>query len=419
MRMSPSALLVALAVGVASALAPADAHAAGFGPSCPVTVDDSGGRTWRGTPTYPLESEANRLAAVVDSHPDSLTMAAICSDLSGIILYGAIENPLMVAGVREFMSSHKYPISYVVVPTSRSDLDAKTQVVQALLSNSGKSFLAGSDYVKGVVSIQPLIVEGSPASEMTAEEVLRAGAKAAVQTEFDPNPEYFDYSATRYNDSAPFKAGAAIFAAGQRCSLGPRVSLGGRYMILTAGHCPGGTHTTNGGISVGSLYTTTAGGTTGRYGDWKLLYTKSYSSSYYAGGAYSTDASVRPGVAANWGTLAIGAGACHSGSTTGEICRYHVNEVNRYPTVEGVLLAHMTRLIHDNMNTSNPRDCDGWQGGDSGGPIYHAYDSSYSSVRYDGLVMGVTWIWVGSQKRCSYWFTQLSGVRAWNSGVTF
>ena len=290
-RRSP--LILALAVSFAFMLSPADAHADGdFGPSCPVTVDDSGDRTWSGTPDYALESEANRLATLVDSHPESLAMAAICSDLSGLILYGSTASPLGVTGVKEFLSTIAHPVSYVVVSASRQTLDAKSKAVQARLAGTGKSFVAGGDYAKGSVSVQPLIVEGSLIGPITAAEVFGAGSRS-------------------------------------------------------------------------------------------------------------------------------GGGACHSGSTTGELCRYHVDEVNRYPTIEGVLLAHMTRLIHDNMETSNPRDCDGWQPGDSGGAIYHAYDSTYTSVRYDGLVMGTSWYWIGTQKRCSYWFTQLSGVRAWNSGVTF
>lgn len=199
------------------------------------------------------------------------------------------------------------------------------------------------------------------------------------------------------------------------CSLGVRVKISGVQMALTAGHCPGGSHYTGGGVPAGNLYTTAYPGNAYLYGDWKLLSGVSYSGNVFNGGLYSS--SKLPGVGINFTPLPDGHKVCTSGRTTAQLCNFWVDDTSQSVTINGVTSGRQTRIIVDDQSTWNPQDCTGFDQGDSGGPVY--YNNGSGGMMYVGLVKGVTWWWFGTQKRCSYYFTQLDGVRAWNSGVTW
>lgn len=195
---------------------------------------------------------------------------------------------------------------------------------------------------------------------------------------------------------------------GIKCSLGIPVTVNGIYGVLTAGHGDGTVFTTPVGKFVGSMYTTSYPGNGKIYGDWKILYRGSYAPNIFNGAANTSSASSLriSGATKRW----PGQGVCHSGQTTGQICRYFVTSVDSSLTAENVISTHQTMLYHDS-NLDGSSDCSGWIEGDSGGPVYSANPAAAGSVNVHGIVKGY---WTGAGK-CGYSFTQLDGMYAWNS----
>lgn len=213
----------------------------------------------------------------------------------------------------------------------------------------------------------------------------------------------------RYNDAGPyFTMGAAIFGGSSRCSLGVPLKVNGTFMALTAGHCTASTFKNQAGATVGTQYTTSYSANAQIYGDWKLIKGQHYNLSVWSGGPKGGTTLAMTG--ADWKPRALGLQVCTSGSTTGQVCRFVVKAVNQPAYMDGVLTKQLTLIKHDG-DLNGVYDCSGTQGGDSGGPVYYANGSG--GVIANGIVTG------GNTSRCEYWYTQLQGVRAWNSSVVF
>ena len=116
-----------------------------------------------------------------------------------------------------------------------------------------------------------------------------------------------------------------------------------------------------------------------------------------------------------FGGLAIGRQLCSSGRTSGQICGYIVQDNFGRIKLDGVTAGHQITLAKQEGRW-NSHGYNGIRGGgDSGGPIH--YNNGSGKMVYADLVKGYSWWKPGTQKRCTYYATQLSGVRAWKSSV--
>lgn len=218
------------------------------------------------------------------------------------------------------------------------------------------------------------------------------------------------------------------------CSTAFPVILNGTRYLLTAGHCvPGqaqfpylwasfdrdasipsssyyfGTrHTT----TVNGTETSPTDGTQDTLGDWTLIRGSTYDPKVYSCPNVTGTCSALPVGAASWITPVMGAGACSSGRTTAQVCRYKVLDPDDTRTIGNLVVAHLA-VLRSNQDLTGDDDCLGWQSGDSGGAIYQAISTRPGYIRAMGIV-------TGSSIACprNYYYTKLSGVRAWNSSIT-
>lgn len=375
-----------------------------------------------GSPSKSAEAASDELSEVFGSHRDSWAGVSFCRDYSGILVYVVDVNDPSVGLIDSI--AKKYPdVKIHVVRVKYSSLQLEAAQEALLERDSSPTLVVSPDPQRGRV-----LVEGSvnmvDSGSARVRSVKIPSMSRARSVEKVPKPEVpvlyvrgelnGQDAATRGNDTAPFTAGADIRSEGLMCSLGPRVKVKGKYMMLTAGHCPGGTHYTPFKKSVGNQYTTAYPGNANKYGDWKLISGKSYSGNVYNSGNASSSRHV--GVGLNLGGLAKGRGLCTSGRTTGQLCGFVVNSTYASVRIDGVSANHQTK-ISKREGRINSHGCNGFRGGDSGGPAY--YNNGSGKMIYAGLVKGTTWWKAGSQKRCTYYVTQLSGVRKWAGAVSW
>ncbi|QGN50032.1 hypothetical protein ACN26Y_30060 [Micromonospora sp. WMMD558] len=252
---------------------------------------------------------------------------------------------------------------------------------------------------------------------------------------FREMPEMKTLTEERSRDSAPHYAGAGVRLwndphTGERgrCSTSFAVALSGSRYQLTAGHClPGGTNYPDLWAATftsatkpaaeyyfGTKHTTTFGGELGaptqgsahKYGDWALINGSTYSPRVYNCPVGTGYCSSLPVGGASYGTPAVGTQVCTSGLTTGQTCRQFVTDPDWHGVVQGVVLSHITVVQH--ATTSGYWDCQGVRPGDSGGAVYQGMGNG--SVRAMGII--------SFGDGCISGYTRLSGVRAWNNGVS-
>ena len=290
---------------------------------------------------------------------------------------------------------------------SKSDLDAAA---------AEQGARAGDD----VTAILPNPVAGEVVVSKTEESALRrrSVSQGGVPVR-EQVGQYAELSVGRQADFSPFTAGSTIIDKEIRpdktvikhtCSLGPRVKIDGAYRSLTAGHCARSNWSSPAGGRVGSTLTTAWPGSALRYGDWKVLYGVSYSGQVWAGGIYSNSKRAPWGI--NWNTLPYGHKLCHSGATTGELCRYQAELNGQQVSYRDSETGFVTRVGRITYLSSSGGLCNGWKGGDSGGAIY--YNNGSNRMVYTGLVSGSV-----TTSSCSYLMAEIGGVRAWNSSATW
>lgn len=415
-------LASALVVGAIAATGPsasAEPSSEESKPACESAQTEPGSYEFIGSPGRDALAASEELSNYFSEHRDSWAGVHFCRDYSGLAVYIAYQDDASKKVIGD-VSAHYPKVGIHVYKSRFSSLEFEAAEQAALDRDPSAVMSANSDPENGRVVVESSGVTSSRLGKQASVRVMSSVPRVArkVNGRVEVPIVYIrtgiegKNAATRGNDAPPFSAGADIRAEGLMCSLGPRVRLGGKYMMLTAGHCPGGTHYTPAKRPVGNQYTTAYPGNANVYGDWKLIAGKSYSPNVYNAGNSS---SLRhPGAGLYFGGLAVGRQLCSSGRTTGQICGYIVQGNFSRSKLDGVTAGHQIKLAKQEGRW-NSHGCNGTRGGDSGGPMY--YNNGSGKMVYVGLVRGYSWWKPGTQKRCTYYATQLSGVRAWKSSV--
>ncbi|WP_143233363.1 hypothetical protein [Actinomyces ruminis] len=373
-------------------------------------VDDFGQRLWYGSESSTVAALADIAEEFAESHPDTVLGVALTSDRQVVEVF---VTSLDIGGLDELLAVDATHIRAVVNENSPEQIRAAEEQVLSRDWDALNIESVAPDPIGDGIEVTVLEEDHAAESRQSGnqtdfadveESVLDSLGDLGVQVRVTPGEPEVE-AKTRNNDSSYFYAGGAIVHDnGSRCSLGAPIEIGGKYYVLTAGHCGKGTWRNGGnGNFVGSLYTTTWTGTANKYGDWQLLRGSHYALRVFNGSLSSS--SSLPISGGDFGRRAVGRELCASGSTSGATCRYVVRSTNATRKVGGVTVGHLTSAIHD-VNRDGVADCSGFRPGDSGGLSYYG-DGKGGATAY-GIVTAYT---TGS---CSYSFTQLSGVRAWN-----
>ena len=281
-------------------------------------------------------------------------------------------------------------------------------------------------------------VEMATTEEMPPDDADAVGQRVGgdgVNTALDV-PLNAPLSGHRRADTRPFNGGAGYrwqndpLNPPRLCSLNVPIVIDGSRYMATAGHCRSNgrayaeTLSFNTESDMGKTFTSTWPGNTLQLGDWRLLRGRggNYSPNIFRGGI--TGSETAPIAEATWSQPPFNEPLCSSGRTTGQVCRYRVVLRNTQQTFRngrgdvatvGLLMA----LRHDS-NLDGQFDCDGWRGGDSGGPIYRYLSSNPTDgVRTYGMVSASSWDENAHPPApCPvegemYWATRLGGIRAW------
>ncbi|WP_143180525.1 hypothetical protein [Bowdeniella nasicola] len=360
-------------------------------------------RRWYGEAPPQVDSLIEKLGELTDRHNDVFAGVALAFDRQTVNIYtAATDYDTRAPEVAKLIELNSRLVNIVPVEHSKTELLEIEQEATAMVGENNVL----SSYID--VTQNRVVVGVSPDALTKARSTFR---------EFlDDSPVVFDAvrsaqdSVGRYDDYPRYFMGGEIVAMGSSCSTGIPVTFDGVKGLLTAGHCPGSRYTTPQGKFVGNQYTTAYPGNAYKYGDWKILYGSTYAPNVFNGPANSSTAS-------NYKITGItkrrvGQEVCSSGRTTGQICRYVIEAIDSYLTVEGVRSEKLTHIYHDG-DRNGYSDCNGWRDGDSGGPLY-ATTTTAGSVTAQGIVKGEYRNYLG---RCRYSYTQFDGVTAWRSNV--
>jgi hypothetical protein len=444
MRIGGPVLTVGLVVIVMTVgVAPVGATGQPSSPDSRSIAADRRGPTF--VATEPTAQAAERIGRLIESAPRRYTGVIVTGENTlTVTLPAGVDPAAREQAVRAVISggapAAPVSVTFVTVPRSRSDIQAIQARLRPILAAgvyAGQFIGFGQDQSLGVVVVY---VNGSSTSVRNAlasqfgDAIIFRGLGPAQLTELD-----------RSRDSVPHFAGSGFLAWNdahtayvERCSSGFTVTVSGVSYELTAGHClPGSSPWTNLWASAftsttppasyyyfGTRHTTTAAGTDpehlvegtqDRYGDWALIRSASYGTYVYncTNGPPATDIVGMTGSctalavgAASYVAPALNTGACTSGSTTGQICRFFVSDSDATVNFGGLLYNHLTLMNHDGDLDGNP-DCGTTLAGDSGGAVYQAISGRTGYVRAMGTVTGIT--------GCTDVYTRLDGLRAWNS----
>lgn len=377
---------------------------------CSPVLNTDGVQQWVGSAPDELVALADDVQSLLNEHTGDSAGVAYCSDYSGVEAFiqpGAKDLRAKVTliadrfpGTKLFLRNSPMSLDQLLIEQNRVLRVAKLRGLP--VNGSGPDIRSG-----GLMLGVDLGAKGPDA--------LPAVAAAVEQVLASPVPLRFRASRasgdsmTRRADASPYSMGAEITSSSATCSLGVPILVGGVHRVLTAGHCTGSTWTNNGN-HVGTTYTTAYPGNADVYGDWQLVGGSLYGLSVYNGSV--TSPAVLSISGATYGSRPVGSQLCASGRTTGQTCRYFVIGNYRVEDIDGVGRGHMVELHHDG-DLNGVEDSNGWNDGDSGGPCYFA---SGAGVNVDGIVTGwIDWFFTSGM---SYYCTQLSGVRAWNSSAS-
>lgn len=187
-----------------------------------------------------------------------------------------------------------------------------------------------------------------------------------------------DTTSTRLTDSAPFFGGDRLtMPAGNSCTSGFELLIGGVQRMLTDGHCA-----LSGPVKTGSLFMgNIAAAVNQPSGHDTSIISGSYGYFIWSGAVTSSTDHV-----VNLSFLPpVGLGICLSGSFTGANCNARVVNGNR-----GICHAFTTQTtcyLGEAQSTNGSRIC---QGGDSGGPVYRIGVNTSSDLGAVGTIEGDT-----------------------------
>lgn len=199
-----------------------------------------GDASWDGSSSKEANHADEELASIFSQHRDVWGGVEFCRDYSGLRVY--VKNSSSISLADPVKQKHPtIPIYFVEVPFSSLDLEAAQDEV--MRKDLSPTLSTEPDPERGRV----LVETGAPTGDLKQVRIpsdRAVGSHAVVPVVYVGNNIESGYASTRGNDASPFTSGADIRAQGFMCSLGPRVYYNGRYVMLTAGHCLGGTHYT-------------------------------------------------------------------------------------------------------------------------------------------------------------------------------
>ncbi|MDO4606618.1 MAG: hypothetical protein Q4B12_04790 [Bowdeniella nasicola] len=384
-------------------------------------VDEAGARVWTGEESSEMRRVMDDVTAVLSEHENVFGGSALTSNKELLEVYATPKAGPQLDVLKRSLGADFD--RYVRVIEVERSLDELVVLAQEVGDQAGDTRLVeiGPDVVTNglVVGIDESAVGAD--AVMSAEDITNQVPNVAnlvedleakgVPVRIEPAPQA-TFATTRGNDYSRFFGGGAIVRDRLRCSLGFPIVAKGKKGALTAGHCGNGTYKNPGSnATVGGTHTTTWTSTASRYGDWQVLTGSTYATKLFNGPLESS--SVLPISRGNFGSRPVGSQLCTSGSTTGALCRFIVKGVHVTRNVDGVKVGWLTTAMHD-PNFDGIGTCTGIRKGDSGGPVYYASPTKPGAVEVLGIVTASATS-SGNCNRAPYFFTELKGVRQWDS----
>lgn len=373
-------------------------------PSC-VARTSTGEPYWLGDASPQLDSLADRLQDYANAHLDEVGAVAYCSDYSGLEV--TVSTLAAYAAVKSLATQWDFPVYLRNVDFSMQSL---LNSQESLLGDKeARSLISGSapDALTGtlVLTKRSLKVTDASVIDQASIALEHDGSKARVREPVRSARNSRD----RVNDLSWYSGAARLYwplgnGTIGLASLGVPIVANGYKGALTAGHALASAFYNDGNV-VGSTYASAYPGNAANYGDWRIIKGSGYAMRIWSSaGIYGT--ATTPIAGANYGATPMGKGMCASGSVGGKKCEYDANYSYMSEEIEGVEVSHLLETRRANGQGG------GWVGGDSGGPCYYSNGSGGAIV--PGIVSSTIEWWSTGY---SYYCAQLSGVRAWNSGV--
>lgn len=346
-----------------------------------------------------------KLGTLADQHPEVLAGVALSYDRQSINLYTSnTDLNIHAPEVAKLIAEYPHYVTLIPVQHSYTELKEIQNTYTTALMGQGLVY-SSVDIVNNKINLG--VKEGSTADTLLHSQSRDTATSTPITVKLTNEPED---SAGRYDDYQRYFMGGSIISS-SKCTLGIPLIVDGKKAALTAGHCLGDNFATPKKKLVGSTLTTAYPGNANRFGDWKIIHKSTYAPKIFTGPANSSSTTHLP--ISGESKRRVGEEVCHSGATTGQICRYVVEDVDTYLIVDGIKSVHQTTMYHDS-DRNGYSDCEGFQKGDSGGPIYSANPDKPGSVKVHGIVKGFYTNFLG---RCRYSYTQLSGVKAWKPSI--
>jgi hypothetical protein len=387
------------------------------------------------------------LVSYVDRHPDRYTGVSITGARSLLVtLPGGADVAVRQTSARAALATatpaaaRGVSVSFAQVRYSQADLSKlKESIAQVAHTEYRDTVVAvGEDPALGAVVVYLKTRAEQPR--------ITLNARYGDAVIFRYLGEMRFTEADRDRDTAPHFGGAGFrmwdsshntVLPEAYCSTAFPVIVSGVTYMLTAGHCaPGQTdyrYYWASGLTAprplpsssyyfGARSTTTISGTVGSpqdgtqdlYGDWAIMTGSRYSPAVYScTNATGPCNSVLPIGGGFWTTPTRGMGACISGRTSGQVCRFFISDPAPIVTGGpfGLNFRHVAFIQHDSNLDGNP-DCVPVQGGDSGGAVYQGFPGRPGYVRALGAISTVL------EDGCTSMYTKLSGLKAWNASAT-
>lgn len=388
-------------------------------------VEDVDERTWSAAMPDGAASTEAVVSKVIAEHPDVLAGAAFTSGYQSLEVYAtdSMDSAVMELNDR-LRATDAAPFPVVIVPSqqSMSDYEANLQYLSEAVAALGLKATVSFNGVDGKMSVAAAV----PAEKLTATEAKvdanvnallgasRFFGSARIPIEMSELPADFDLqpARSRMEDQEYWTMGAAIGTEANgynNCTLGPPITIDGRYYAATAGHCGTGPFYNNSKDRwVGTTHSNQFAPFTDKMrnrGDWQLITGSHYSLFTYTGGQW--DGLRRSAMTGNFEKRAVGSQLCSSGKMTGQYCRYFVLE---HGTLLGTSIGDVGMLTftkHD-QDLDGVGDCMATVGGDSGGPWYHAVNGE---LTVDGFTWGAGGNLGAGNTGCRYYMTRLETIR--------
>lgn len=437
------AVIIASAVALLLAGGLSPTHAAPPGEN---TQDENGARTFYGQPEADLYQVDKELRSIVSKYPAEVLGTAFTSDRTMIEVHTTDISGAAAQEISRILTEED--LQYVRFISSKFSFDDYQGAADAILAttegNDGFVGVAlsvsGQEIVVGVEvdtsTRSPSVSDGTPidpadpqlrSTQQTVIDEVKASIDLPVAYEAMGVPVANDQ---RRRAGPPIPGGAQQNSVSHptiQCSTALPVRLNGESMMLTAGHCQGGSFTSGaGGDTIGSSHTTSfsweAAGNMAKYGDFRLLRGGSYAKQAFHGG--TTTSTRNPIGAADFLVPSEGSQYEASGRTTGTTGVYTVMRPTAimsmsFTGLDGSERSKQVRVTEmKSIGFPNAEYlCDGWSGGDSGGLVYWSSPMGPAPYRAQGIITGSRV--PADNNNCTYYYSALAYLLDWNSSITF